>query len=190
MRNCFFADRIQERSFTVTISSWLSSPKSHSHARRGKRPNLAAPLRKARLSLEQLESRVTLSVGLSTLGIFTGANGAIPQAGLIMDSGGNLYGTTETGGADDTGSVFEVASGSRTITTLASFDGPNGDFGADPDGALIMDTSGNLYGTTPGGGANGMNDGTVFELAKGSGTITTLASFNARQQVAETHRPV
>ncbi len=39
-----------------------------------------------------------------------------------------------------------------------------------------MDSSGNLYGTTEDGG--GSSDGTVFELAKGSGTITTLASFN------------
>ena len=45
-----------------------------------------------------------------------------------------------------------------------------------PYGGLIMDSSGNLYGTTSGGGAS--NDGTVFELAHGSGTITTLASFN------------
>ena len=49
-----------------------------------------------------------------------------------------------------------------------------------PSGGLIMDSSGNLYGTTSEGGASG--DGTVFELATGSGTITTLASFNGDQR--------
>ena len=71
------------------------------------------------------------------------------------------------------GTVFEVAAGSGTITTLASFNGTNGD---DPYGGLVEDSSGNLFGTTADGGANG--DGTVFEVAAGSDTITTLVSFN------------
>ena len=162
-------------------SAWLSSSPFHSHARRGQRPNPAARPRKARLFLEQLESRVTPSFGLSTLGIFTGANGQSPKAGLIMDSSGNLYGTTDQGGANGDGTVFEIAKGSGAITTLASFDGSNG---ADPLAGLIMDSSGNLYGTTDQGGptwnpnSGVYGDGTVFELAKGSRTITTLASFN------------
>ena len=76
------------------------------------------------------------------------------------------------GGTASDGTVFELAHGSGTITTLASFNGTNG---ADPVAALIMDSSGNLYGTTI---RRRLDDGTVFELAKGSGTITTLASFN------------
>ena len=79
----------------------------------------------------------------------------------------------ELGGASSDGTVFELAHGSGTITTLASFNGTNG---APPQAGLIMDGSGNLYGTTDEGGAS--SDGTVFELAQGSGTITTLASFN------------
>ena len=55
--------------------------------------------------------------------------------------------------------VFELAHGSGTITTLASF---NGTHGANPYDSLIMDSSGNLYGTAAAGGAYG--DGTVFEL--------------------------
>ena len=90
-----------------------------------------------------------------------------------MDSSGNLYGTTTSGGADDDGTVFELAKGSNTITALASF---NGNDGAYPYAGLTMDSSGNLYGTTHQGGAYG--EGTVFELAKGSGTINALASFN------------
>jgi len=110
---------------------------------------------------------------ITTLASFNGTNGADPEAALIMDSSGNLYGTTYVGGASKRGTVFELVHGSSTITTLASFNGADG---SGSYAALIMDSSGNLYGTTPYGGASG--DGTVFELAHGSHTITTLASFN------------
>jgi uncharacterized repeat protein (TIGR03803 family) len=114
---------------------------------------------------------------LTVLASFNGANGLNPDGALILDSSGNLYGTTVYGGAAGDGTVFQVAAGSGTITTLASF---NLAGGTNPRGALIMDGSGNLYGTTQFGGAFGTSsdDGTVFELAQGSGTITTLASFN------------
>ena len=111
---------------------------------------------------------------ITTLASFNGTDGEDPEAGLIMDSSGNLYGTTSEGGTSNDGTVFELAHGSSTITTLASFNGTNG---VNPLAGLIMDSSGNLYGTAYGGGATG--DGTVFELAHGSGTITTLASFNS-----------
>ena len=103
----------------------------------------------------------------------------------MMDAADNLYGTAEdggpgySGGYTGDGTVFEVAKGSSTITTLASFNGTDGFY---PDGGLVLDAAGNLYGTAvlggPGysGASNG--DGTVFEVAKGSGTITTLASFD------------
>jgi uncharacterized repeat protein (TIGR03803 family) len=110
---------------------------------------------------------------ITTLASFNGSNGENPYAPLVMDSSGNLYGATELGGASSAGTVFELAKGSSTITTLASFNGKNG---SEPYGSLVLDTSGNLYGTTVRGGS--VNDGTVFELAKGSSTITTLASFN------------
>jgi uncharacterized repeat protein (TIGR03803 family) len=110
---------------------------------------------------------------LTTLAAFNGGNGANPHSSLIMDGSGNLYGTTANGGSANDGTVFELAAGSSTITTLASFTGANG---ANPEAGLVMDVSGNLYGTTANGGAS--NDGTVFELAAGSGTITTRASFN------------
>ena len=93
--------------------------------------------RGTRLVLEALETRATPSFGLSSLAFFNGANGAAPEAGLIMDSSGNLYGTTAGGGASNVGTVFELAQGSSTITTLASF---NGTDGAYPQAALIMDS--------------------------------------------------
>jgi uncharacterized repeat protein (TIGR03803 family) len=105
---------------------------------------------------------------ITTLGTLVNANGNQPHD-LVRDGQGNLYGTTY-----NTGIVFEVAAGSSTITTLATFNGANG---TEPIGSLVRDAQGNLFGVTNSGGANDF--GTVFELAAGSGTLTTLASFDA-----------
>jgi uncharacterized repeat protein (TIGR03803 family) len=107
----------------------------------------------------------------TTLVSFDGTNGATPEAGLIIDAAGNLFGTTSGGGTYNEGTVFEIplVSGSyaSTPTTLVSFNVANGD-GAYPAAALTADTAGNLFGTTEQGGANG--DGTVFEVT-GSGFV-------------------
>jgi len=112
---------------------------------------------------------------------FNGTDGNGPHASLIMDGGGNLYGTTRAGGAYGDGTVFELlpparSGGSWTEAILHSFDGSDG-FGPNSNG-LVMDSSGNLYGTTIGGGAN--NAGTVFELVPSGGgwTEAVLLSFN------------
>jgi uncharacterized repeat protein (TIGR03803 family) len=111
---------------------------------------------------------------LATLASFNySTTGSEPQAALVADASGNLYGTATYGGANSDGTVFEYIKSSGTLTALASFTGTNG---ANPQGALVMDAGGNLYGTAYGGGANG--DGTVFEVANASGAITTLATFN------------
>jgi uncharacterized repeat protein (TIGR03803 family) len=109
---------------------------------------------------------------ITTLASFNRDNGFFPGAGLVIDGSGNLYGTTTTGTVVGDGGVFEVAKGSGAATLLASFNGADG---STPDANLILDGSGNLYGTTDYGG--NYNQGTVFEVAKGSGTITTLASL-------------
>jgi uncharacterized repeat protein (TIGR03803 family) len=115
------------------------------------------------------------SGSLTTLASFNGTNGDSPQGALLRDSGGDLFGTTYDGGAFDDGTVFELASGSSTITTLVSFNGTNG---ANPISGVVMDNNGDLFGTTSSGGdANG--DGTVFEIAQGTDTITTLALLNS-----------
>jgi uncharacterized repeat protein (TIGR03803 family) len=112
---------------------------------------------------------------------FNGANGQDPQAGLIIDANGDLFGTTAYGGANNDGTVFEIAKTAggyaSTPTVLLSFNGANGQ---DPQAGLIMDANGDLFGTTYSGGAN--NDGTVFEIAKTAGgyasTPTVLVNFN------------
>jgi uncharacterized repeat protein (TIGR03803 family) len=109
---------------------------------------------------------------LNVLASFDGSNGSHPLGSPVMDSAGNLYGTTTQGGLGH-GTVFEVAAGSNTVTTLAAFNGNNGDY---PTATLISDAAGNLYGTTWGGGAN--SHGAVFEVTAGSNAITTLVSFN------------
>jgi uncharacterized repeat protein (TIGR03803 family) len=102
----------------------------------------------------------------TTLYSFTGGNdGANPQAGLMMDAKGNLYGTTYSGGATGNGVVFELArhksKGTWTYHTLWGFTGGND--GGVPAGSLTMDSAGNLYGTTTQGGTGVF--GTVFELS-------------------------
>jgi uncharacterized repeat protein (TIGR03803 family) len=100
-------------------------------------------------------------------------DGARPNAGLVMDSAGNLYGTTSAGGASNYGTVFKLDT-SNTETVLYSFTG--GADGALPlYGSLVMDSAGSLYGTTERGGS--LDLGTVFKLDS-SGTETVLHSFN------------
>jgi uncharacterized repeat protein (TIGR03803 family) len=119
---------------------------------------------------------------------FDGTDGADPYyVGLIGDGAGNLYGTTNSGGAYDSGSVFELTpngSGGWTQKLLHSFSF-NGRDGAYPYSGLVGDAAGNLYGTTLLGGDYHCNDGfgcgAVFELTpNGSGgwTEKVLHSFN------------
>jgi uncharacterized repeat protein (TIGR03803 family) len=99
-------------------------------------------------------------------------DGAVPTAGLIRDSAGNLYGTTLYGGASHKGVVFKLAlTGKETV--LHSFKGAPTD-GENPAARLIRDSSGNFYGTTQAGGAS--NDGVVFKLAL-TGKETVLHFF-------------
>ncbi len=111
-----------------------------------------------------------------TLVSFNGSNGASPQAGLIADAAGDLFGTTNSGGADGDGTVFEVentATGyATTPITLATFDGTGN--GANPFGGLIADAAGDLFGTTEKGGATG--DGTAFELTDTGLTFAPVIS--------------
>jgi uncharacterized repeat protein (TIGR03803 family) len=94
-------------------------------------------------------------------------DGSTPQSGLIVDSQGNLYGTTSAGGIHSEGTIFEItASGKEKV--LHSFTGASD--GRGPVGELAMDVHGNLYGTANSGGgvgcATNLGCGAVFELTK------------------------
>jgi uncharacterized repeat protein (TIGR03803 family) len=92
-----------------------------------------------------------------------GVDGGVPYySGVIFDASGNLYGTTSGGGTLNFGTVFELTpnGSSWSETVLHSFAG--GKDGQAPFAGVTFDATGNLYGTTSGGGPYG--DGTVFEL--------------------------
>jgi uncharacterized repeat protein (TIGR03803 family) len=104
-----------------------------------------------------------------------GSDGGSPQSFLIEDKAGNLYGTTNAGGASGSGTVFKISGTKETV--LYSFGAQSND-GSVPDAGLAMDASGNLYGTTTEGGL--YNGGTVFKLVpaeSGSWTENILYNF-------------
>ena len=110
------------------------------------------------------------------------ANSNASYGGLIADTNGDLFGTT---GYPGWGTVFEVAAGSQTQTTLASFDYYT--LGAYPTyyGTLISDANGNLFGTTIEGGPGG--GGTVFELVN-TGTVTAPSYSSPPQRAVQLRR--
>ncbi len=109
----------------------------------------------------------------------SGTDGYDPWGGVVSDGAGNLYGTTNAGGAFGFGTVFKLApgaSGAWTGKVLHSFQNDGVD-GFAPVAGLVVDTAGNLYGTTFYGGL--YNDGTIFELIPGSnGTWTEKVVHN------------
>ena len=130
-----------------------------------------------------------------------GSDGYTPEAGLVLDAAGDLYGTTHDGGThncgtpqsdDGCGTVFELSpasGGGWTETVLHSFSN-NGLDGIYPfAGPLIFDAAGNLYGTTYWGGAYGV--GTVFELRpNGGGSWTEAVLHNFKQNGTDGGQPL
>src|ERR1700674_4661598 len=120
---------------------------------------------------------ITLGGKLTTLHSFDGTDGAAPIAALIQATNGDLYGTTSSGGASGKGcggfgcgTIFKTTPSGK-LTTLYSFGGTDG---ANPAAALVQDTNGNFYGTTPNGGAYGA--GTILQICP-RGRMSTLYSF-------------
>jgi uncharacterized repeat protein (TIGR03803 family) len=90
-----------------------------------------------------------------------GADGAFPQAGLVIDASGALYGTASAGGSVGGGVVFKMVGKKETV--LHSFTG--GKDGDEPASGLLPDAAGNLYGTAAFGGDIDCGCGVVFKLA-------------------------
>lgn len=114
---------------------------------------------------------------------FSGPDGSYPYAGVVMDSAGNLYGTTPYGGASNCGVVYKLTP--RPIapwreTVLHSFHcGADGEL---PIAPVTLDSAGNIYGTTPYGGSSPSAGGVAFELSLSGGTWkeTVLHTFQGK----------
>jgi uncharacterized repeat protein (TIGR03803 family) len=101
-------------------------------------------------------------------------DGAFPSCRLLIDSAGNLYGTTEIGGALGGGSVFKLdSSGDETI--LYSFGTSSNTDGTSPVSGVIRDSDGNFYGTTAAGGS--YDYGTIYKI-DANGNEVLLHSFD------------
>jgi uncharacterized repeat protein (TIGR03803 family) len=118
------------------------------------------------------------------------SRGYFPQAALVSDTAGNLWGTTGGGGASNAGTVFKIDPSTDTITTVADFDDSNDTTdnarGEGPGGALVSDTAGNLWGSTDSGGAR--DYGTLFKVSTSTGAITTVGDFDGSISSADNAR--
>jgi len=114
----------------------------------------------------------------STPVTFNGDNGAYPGAGLIADSSGDLYGTTGSASTYNGGTAFELTPSGNgwTFQTIWSFGNTATHDGDYPDGDLLMDSTGAIYGTTVQGGTS--NLGTVFKLTNSGGVWTESVLYN------------
>lgn len=100
-------------------------------------------------------------------------DGTYPFAGVVLDSQGNLWGTTSYGGTYNRGIVFELTP-AGTESFIYSFTG--GTDGGGPMTGLVLDNQGNLFGTTYQEGGNGC--GSVFKLVPSTHALTTLYAFS------------
>ena len=100
-----------------------------------------------------------------TLYAFKGTPDAgFPYSALTMDSSGNLYGTTYYSGANNLGSVYQLAKKGSTWTENLLYSFKGGTDGASPISNVNVDANGNLYGTTSEGGAARCSCGTIYQL--------------------------
>ncbi len=107
----------------------------------------------------------------------TGNDGTRPYSNVVIDHAGNYYATTTMGGTAGLGTVIQVVPGQGFYTDNIIYNFSNDQNGNTPSTGLVMDGSGNLYGTTAYGGSGG--GGTVFELTPSGGQwqFSLLYSF-------------
>ncbi len=114
----------------------------------------------------------------SVIHSFSGRDGCYADTGVILDASGNLYGTTNSGGAYGNGVVFQLVRSETGWIENVLYEFRGTDDGRNPAGTLTFDESGSLYGTTSTMGGPG-NGGTVFKLTRSNGdwTFTVLHDF-------------
>ena len=119
------------------------------------------------------------------------ADGWSPQGNLAEDGAGNLYGTTVAGGANDSGTVFKVSSSGQETLLYSFCSLANCSDGAFPEGGVIVDQSGNLYGTTFYGGLQTCDRGcgTAFKVTS-TGTESVLYDFCSQANCADGEWPL
>jgi len=140
----------------------------------------------ASISLFFLFSATAADAAGSVVYNFPGTpNGSNPSAGLIVNTDGVARGVTFTGGAFNAGSIFRLTASGST-STIFSFSG--GSNGANPGAPLTHDSSGNLFGTTLGGGAFGY--GTAFVLTAGTPQYQVLYSFRGASDGGQPNQPL
>ena len=128
--------------------------------------------------------KVTTTATFTSLTSFTGASGSVlgtnPKGALVQMPDGNFYGTTQSGGVNNLGTVFSITP-AGALTTLVNFTGSTGAaLGTTPQGALVVGTDGAMYGTTNSGGLN--NVGSIFKVTTG-GLFTTLVNVTAAPNI-------
>ena len=101
-------------------------------------------------------------------------DGENPGGNLRIDSQGDIFGVTETGGTNNLGTLYELPAGSNTVKTLFNFTSAD----AFPNGGVIADSQGNLYGLTGGSGGAPDGHGAIYEFNMQTQQLTTLFSFN------------
>src|SRR3569833_4122940 len=113
---------------------------------------------------------------------FSGGNdGGNPAAQLVFDSDGNMYGTTVAGGLYGCGTVFKLSLAGENWQETVLYDFDCLETGKNPYGGVILDSAGNLYGTTVAGGSGGICSGDgcgiVYELTKSGDTWNEIVLY-------------
>ena len=152
----------------------------------------------------KIDTNGNFSVLYSFCSLANCADGKYPLGGLILDSAGNLYGTTASGGTHNSpygtpapyGTIFKLNPSTGVETVRYSFcpDGQSGcPDGYDPQGGLVFDSTGNLFGTTTSGGSAYLAEyggqGTVFKLDT-TGNLSTLYNFFSLPYAADGRDPI
>jgi uncharacterized repeat protein (TIGR03803 family) len=131
-----------------------------------------SPFAVGTFACESLETRRLLSgYSLTALADLNDSTGADVQSPLLRDSQGNLFGTTENGGVNSGGTLFELPTGQHQPTVLNSFTADEQQNG----GGLVADQSGDIFGSSVAGGTDSV--GRIFEFS--NGTFFNLFFFQA-----------